>query len=83
MGAKILKRYTNCFRIFLSKLLNFLVNGPHKSIVLDFLALLDYVGRAHEIEICPSSVIRPSSVRVAIISESNARISFKFGFCFP
>ncbi len=28
-----------------------------------FLALLDYVSRAHEIAICPSSVIRPSSVR--------------------
>ena len=37
-----------------------------------FLALLDYASRAHEIE------IRPSSVRVAIISEPNARISFKF-----
>ncbi len=48
-----------------------------------FLALLDYVSRAHEIAICPSSVVRPSSVRrpsvrVAIISELNARISFKF-----
>ncbi len=41
-----------------------------------FLALLDYVSRAHEIAICSSSV-RPS-VRVAIISEFNARISFKF-----
>ena len=40
-------------------------------------ALLDYVSRAHEIEIRPSSV-RPSSVRVAIISEPNGRISFKF-----
>ena len=36
------------------------------------LALLDYVSRAHEIKICLSSV------RVAIISELNARISFKF-----
>ncbi len=27
-----------------------------------FLALLDYVSRAHEIEICLSSVVRPSSV---------------------
>ncbi len=26
----------------------------------DFLALLDYVSRAHEIEIRPSSVVRPS-----------------------
>ncbi len=55
-----------------------------------FLALLDYVSRAHGIAICPSSVVRPSvrrpssvvrrpsSVRVAIISELNARISFKF-----
>ncbi len=51
---------------------------------LQFLALLDYVSRAHEIAICPSSVVRPSSVvcrpsvRVAIISELNARKSFKF-----
>ena len=47
-----------------------------------FLALLDYVSRAHEIEISPSSVVVPSSVRpsvcVAIISEPNARISFQF-----
>ncbi len=48
-----------------------------------FLALLDYVSRAHEIEICPSSVVRPSSVgrpsvRVAIISELNAWTSYKF-----
>ena len=47
-----------------------------------FLALFDYVSRAHEIEIRPSSV-RPSSVRVAIISESNAHISFKFWLLFP
>ena len=44
-----------------------------------FLALLNYVSKAHEIAICPSSVVgRPSSVRVAMISELNARISFKF-----
>ena len=42
-----------------------------------FLALLDYISRAHEIEICPSSV------RVAIISEPNAQISFKFWFLLP
>ncbi len=42
-----------------------------------FLALLDYVSRAHEITICPSSV------RVAIISEPNARISFKFWLLLP
>ncbi len=30
--------------------------------LLTFLALLDYVSRAHEIEIRPSSVVRPSSV---------------------
>ncbi len=53
-------------------------------------ALLGYVSRAHEIEICPSSVVRqssvvrrPSSVRVAIISEPNARISFKFWLLLP
>ncbi len=46
-----------------------------------FLALLHYVSRAHEIEIWPSSV-RRSSVRVAIISKSNAwilpQITFEF-----
>ncbi len=42
-----------------------------------FLALLDYVTKAHEIEICPSSV------RVAIISEPNTRISFKFWLLLP
>ncbi len=45
-----------------------------------FLVLLDYVSRAYEIKICPSS-FRPS-VRVAIISEANARMSFKFWFLF-
>ncbi len=48
------------------------ITSPH------FLALLDYVSRAHKIAICPSSVVRRPSVRVAIISELNARISFKF-----
>ena len=47
-----------------------------------FLALLDYVSRAHEIEICPSSVVRPS-VRITIISEPNARICFKFWLLLP
>ncbi len=42
-----------------------------------FSALLDYVSRAHEIKICPLS-IRPLSVHIAIISEPNAQISFKF-----
>ncbi len=37
-----------------------------------FLALLDYVSRSHKIE------IRPSVVRVTIISKPDARISFKF-----
>ncbi len=42
-----------------------------------FLALLDYVSRAHEIEICPSSVDC-----VTIISEPTAWIYFKyFGCC--
>ena len=41
-----------------------------------FLALIDYVSRAHEIKICPS--VRCPSVRVTIISKLNARISFKF-----
>ena len=48
-----------------------------------FLALLDYVSTTHEIAICPSSVRRPSSVRVAFISQPNARISFKFWLLLP
>ncbi len=43
-----------------------------------WLALFDYVSRAHEIEICPSSVVHLLSVCVTIISEHNAWISFKF-----
>ncbi len=93
MGAKISKRYSSykplpkAFKHFL----NFLPNGPHKTLFgifeilkieilhfFSFLALLDYVSRAHEIAICLSSVVHLSSVRVAIISEPNARISFKF-----
>ena len=42
-----------------------------------FLALLDYVSRAHDIAICVSSV------RVAIMSEPNAQISFKFWLLLP
>ncbi len=76
--------------LFLSEAhLNFSSCRPIKLLVLlqvSFLALLDYVSRAHEIAICPSSVgpsVRPSvvrrpSVRVTIISELNVRISFKF-----
>ncbi len=41
-----------------------------------FLALLDYVSRAHEIEIRQSFVRRPSVA--SIISEVIVRISFKF-----
>ncbi len=41
-----------------------------------FLALLDYVSRAHEIKIRPASVVRPSVA--SIISEVIAWISFKF-----
>ncbi len=50
-----------------------------------FLALLDYVSRAHEIEIRPSSVVRPS-VRpsvASIFSEVTAWIPFKFQFWLP
>ncbi len=53
-----------------------------------FLALLDYVSRAHEIEIRPSSVVRPSVVCrpssvvrpsvASIISEVIVWTSFKF-----
>ncbi len=42
-----------------------------------FLALLDYASRAHEIEICPSSVC------VAIISEPIEQIPFKFQLWLP
>ncbi len=42
-----------------------------------FLALLDYVSRAHEIKIRPSYVIRRPSV-ASIISEVTAWIAFKF-----
>ena len=47
-----------------------------------FLDQTDYISRAHEIEISPSSV-RPPRVRVTIISESNARIAFKFYLWLP
>ena len=59
----------------------FLLIKLSKQKVCAFLVLLDYGSRAHEIEICPSSVHAPiclSSVRVTIISEPNAQISFKF-----
>ncbi len=49
-------------------------------VTFPFLALLDYVSRAHEIKIRSSSVVRPS-VRpsvASIISEVIAWISFKF-----
>ena len=41
-----------------------------------YLPLFDYVCRAHQIEIGPLSVRRPSAA--PIISKSNSRISFKF-----
>ncbi len=46
-----------------------------------FLALLDYVSRAHEIEIRLSSVVRPSVA--SIISEVIAWISFKYLLWLP
>ncbi len=45
------------------------------------LALLDYVSRAHEIEIHQSSLVRPSVA--SIISEVTAWISFKFHLWLP
>ena len=48
------------------------------SIYHHVLALLDYVSRAHEIEICPSAV-----VHVAIISEPIEQIPFKFQLWLP
>ena len=86
---------TNRSRKLSNFFLNFLLNGPHKTtfgifeilkieFLMNFLALLDYVTRAPEIEICPSSVVRrPPSVRVTIISEPNAQISFKFWLLLP
>ncbi len=47
-----------------------------------FLALLDYVSRAHEIEIRMSSVVRRPSV-ASIISEVTAWIAFKFHLWLP
>ncbi len=94
---KLLNKYIVVIIIRAATFLLFWTRTDHFDMtLLQFLALLDYVSRAHEIAICPSSVIRPSvrpssvrrpsvrpsvrrpSVRVAIISELNARISFKF-----
>ncbi len=50
--------------------------GQNKLDWLIWLPLLDYVSRAHEIEIRPLSVVRPSVA--SIISEVFAWISFKF-----
>ncbi len=98
MGAQISKRYSsnksqpNAFKL----VLNFVPNGPHKiafgifeiskiEILTIFLALLDYVRRAHEIEICPSVIRRPS-VRPSVSQLSlNLMHGFlsNFGSCFP
>ncbi len=48
-----------------------------------FLALLDYVSRAHEIAIRPLSVVRFPSVRDKIFSEPKARIYFKVWLLLP
>ena len=45
-----------------------------------FLALLDYVSRSHEIEISPSSVVRPSSVRPTKLKHG---FLSNFSCCFP
>ncbi len=69
----------NVFELFL---IFFPMNGPHKTtfgifeiwkiqILMNFLALLDCVSRAYGMGFL-------SVVRVAIISEHNARFSFKF-----
>ncbi len=50
--------------------------------VCSFIALLDYVNRAHEIEICPLSVrpsVRPSVSQLSL----NLTISFKFWLLLP
>ena len=73
-------------------LLNFLPTGPPKTtleifeilkieILTFILALLDYVSRAHEIEICPSSAVRPSVSQLSL----NLMHGFlsNFGCCFP
>ncbi len=54
-------------------------NGCRTHTQFIFLALLDYVSRAHEIEIRPS--VRPSVV--SIISEDTAWIAFKFQLWLP
>ncbi len=63
-------------------------NGvPQGSMFGKYLALLDYVSRAHEIELRPSYVVRRPSVRrpsvASIISEVTAWIAFKFQLWLP
>ena len=50
-----------------------------------FLALLDYVGKGHEIEIHSSSSVRPAVYHTSVskLSVPNARISFKFWLLLP
>ena len=55
-----------------------LSSNPYK---VPFLALLDYASRAHEIVICPSSVVSPSVTQLSL----NLMGGFlsNFGCCFP
>ena len=47
-----------------------------------FLALLDYVRRAHEIEFCPTFVVRRPSVLQLSLNLMHRFLS-KLGCCFP
>ncbi len=50
-------------------------------IMILFLALLDYVSRAHGIAICPSSVVRRPSVRPSVrLSVSQLSLNLMHGF---
>ncbi len=77
------KSYKSCslFQPQDSKLSLFLLYGSGYRDTDKFLALLDYVSIAHEIEIRPSSVRRPYVA--SIISEVIAWISFKFWLWLP
>ncbi len=77
---------------FIQLLMNYLLNGLHETafgiwenLEIDILTNFQLsltISAELEIEICPSS-FRPLSVRVAIIPEPNARISFKFSLLLP
>ena len=93
MAAKISKRYSynsppKAFKLFL----DFPPNCPRKTtlgifeilnieILMIFLTLLEYVSRAHEIEICPSTCVHPSAVSQFSLNLMHEFLS-NFGCCF-